>query len=633
MKAAPKIKPSLAVKAYRGDAKTLLAFDLPKSLTRNLAGFTIQCQPPGLTPYYIHNELQFATPSNHAQDPKEPPYSSINAPVHKFRWLHVPGQVHQGLTPAWGQYTYTVTPRYFDETHSMLPLDSSLSVPVSAEVGPFESERLAIGFTRGYTQSQAFVRHFGLKASIKPPQGDLVFDTAEQSGTNAQGQKYSYLDEYQWLGYTARQRIFDILNEVINDKSLRLDMFAYDLNEPDLIQVLLALAKQGRIRVILDNAALHHTKSGSKTKAGKPKAPTAEDQFERLFDQAKKGDAAILRGCFARYSHDKVLIVYDGNGAMKVLTGSTNFSVTGLYVNSNHVLVFEDRKVAAQYAKVFNESWNTGAKAPEFRASPLSAGAGFTFSGNEPRTLITFSPHTSEDAQTALKRITDRLAKEEKAQGGNVLFAVMELASTAGKSGAKKGASQNPVYDALNALHADGRIFSYGISDDPKGISLYKPGNKTGVLVTGKPVQTQLPPPFNQVPGIGGIGHQIHHKFVVCGFNGDDPVVFCGSSNLAMGGEQANGDNLLMIQDEQVATVFVIEALALVDHFDFLDRYAQEKKKSTPREKTNTLNTPPPAMKQQAATSVGWHLSTDDKWVGPYYDSKDLKCADRQLFA
>jgi len=289
-------------------------------------------------------------------------------------------------------------------------------------------------------------------------------------------------------------------------------MFAYDMNEPDLIQVLLALAKQGRIRVILDNAALHHTKPGSKTKAGKPKAPTAEDQFEKLFDQAKKGDAAILRGCFARYSHDKVLIVYDGNGAMKVLTGSTNFSVTGLYVNSNHVLVFDARKVAAQYAKVFDESWNTGAKAPEFRASPHSAGAGFTFSGDEPRTLITFSPHTSEDAQTALKRITDRLAKEANAKGGNVLFAMMELASTAGKSGAKKGASQDPVYDVLNALHADGKIFSYDISDDPKGISLYKPGNKTGVLVTGKPVHTQLPPPFNQVPGIGGIGHQIHHK-------------------------------------------------------------------------------------------------------------------------
>src|SRR5206468_3764196 len=92
-------------------------------------------------------------------------------------------------------------------------------------------------------------------------------------------------------------------------------------------------------------------------------------------------------------------------------------------------------------------------------------------------------------------------------------------------------------------------------------------------LVTGKPVNTKLPPPFSQVPGVG-IGHQIHHKFVVCGFNGHDPVVYCGSSNLALGGEKANGDNLLAIHDEDVATVFAIEGLALVDHFNFLDGLA-----------------------------------------------------------
>jgi hypothetical protein len=57
---------------------------------------------------------------------------------------------------------------------------------------------------------------------------------------------------------------------------------------------------------------------------------------------------------------------------------------------------------------------------------------------------------------------------------------------------------------------------------------LYAPDKKTGVLVTGKPASTVLPPPFNQVPGVGA-GHQVHHKFVVCGFNGPDAVVYCGS--------------------------------------------------------------------------------------------------------
>ena len=71
---------------------------------------------------------------------------------------------------------------------------------------------------------------------------------------------------------------------------------------------------------------------------------------------------------------------------------------------------------------------------------------------------------------------------------------------------------------------------------------------------------------------------------MVCGLNGNDPVVYCGSSNLASGGEAANGDNLLEIHDADVATAFAIEALGLVDHYNFLDRMANPKK-AAPKKK------------------------------------------------
>jgi hypothetical protein len=151
---------AFSVKAYRGDAKTLLAFNLAKAGTKNLAGFTIQCTPEGLTPFYIYNQLQFEKPGDHAQVPTEPANSSINAPIHKFRWIHVPGSVHQGLKPFFGKYKYTATPRYFDQKRSMLPLDPNLSAAVTVDVKPFEKGKLALGFTRGFTQSQAFVHHF-----------------------------------------------------------------------------------------------------------------------------------------------------------------------------------------------------------------------------------------------------------------------------------------------------------------------------------------------------------------------------------------------------------------------------------------------------------------------------------------
>ena len=605
-------KGSLSVRAYQGDAKTLLAFDLGKVAARQLAGFTIRVEPPGGTPYFLLNNLQFKTPAKHAQDPTEPANSSLNAPFHKYRWLHVPGSAHQGTTPAFGSYRYTVTPRYFDDGQSMLPLDPSLSASVAIDVEPFIKKSLAVGFTRGFTQSQAFVRHFGLKALIRPAGNELLFDTTQESGVNAKGEHYTYAQEYEWLGFTARDRIFALLDEVLAKPSLRLDVFAYDLNEPDVMNALLKLARQGRVRVILDNASLHH-RGKSDTKA-----PPPEDRFEALFDDAAKAPAELRRGNFDRYAHDKVFIVSSSKGPQTVLTGSTNLSVTGLYVNSNHVLIFKDAKVAAVYAQVFESAWTNNVSAAKFRKTDLSRTPFTAALKTTPKVEITFAPHEPAVAKQILDDLVARIDQESRAARGrgSVLFAVMEIADGTG-----------PVYPALRSLHTNQTIFSYGISDSPGGIYLYKPSSKNGVLVTGKPTRTQLPPPFNQVPGVG-VGHQIHHKFVVCGFNGSDPVVYCGSSNLAQGGEEDNGDNLLAIRDGDIATVFALEALALVDHFHFLDSVAK-----APDGPGRPTTAPPPAVKVQAAVQAGLFLSTTDAWTKPYYDPADLRSADRVLFA
>lgn len=593
----------LTVCAYRGDAKTLLAFNLREPDARDLAGFTIQCRPEGQAPYYIHNMLRFETPGEHAQDEKEPPNSSINAPIHKFRWLHVPGTVHQGIAPFYGPYTYTVTPRYFEDG-ALKPLDPELAVSVEIEVGPFQSGRLELGFTRGFTQSQAFVHHFGKDAVIQPKGKALLFDTSQIAGTNAAGQQFTFDQEYAWLGFTARARVMAVLDEVIADSALHLDVFAYDLRgTPDVMAALLKLARQGRVRIILDNAGLHHDAKGSKP----------EDEFEKAFAQAARKDAGILRGKFARYAHDKVLIVSRNGRAVKVLTGSTNFSVTGLYVNSNHVLVFNDPAVAAKYAEVFELAWSKNVRAKPFVASPLASKTESFSSPTIPRTDITFSPHAPPVAKAILDGLVARVQDEADKDDGSVLFAVMEI-----------GTGSGPVFPALRALHADQSVFSLGISDTQKGLQLYTPGKRAGLLVTGKPIGTKLPPPFSQVPTVRG--HQIHHKFVVCGFNGDDPVVYCGSSNLAEGGERENGDNLLAIHDRGVATVFAIEALGLVDHFQFLDRSAGGKKPKAPARRR------PSANKRQAAVEAGWFLSTSDRWTRPYFDRDDLHSTDRNLF-
>lgn len=595
-------KNGMSVKAYRGDAKILLAFNLPKANTKNLAGFTIKVAPDGQPPYFLQNQLRFEDPSKHAQDLKLPANSSFNAPIHKFRWLHVPGSLQQGIEPFFGQYSYTVTPRYFDSSGSLLPIDDSLGTTVAVEVVPFVKGKVSLGFTRGFTQSQAFVHHFGLKAIFRPKGKDLLFDTSQVSGTDNEGKKYTFAEEYEWLGFTARDRIFEIANEVLKNKKLHLDVFAYDLNEPDLLKIFLQLAKQGRMRMILDDAALHHDTS----------KPKPEDQFQKLFDKAAKGNAELKRGKFGRFAHDKIFIVSNSKGATKVLTGSTNFSVTGLYVNSNHVIVFDDPKVAKTYAEIFELAWSTDVKVGPFSASDDAKETSSFSSAGVPKTEITFSPHKKPEAEKNLDNIVARMDQEKKAKNGSILFAVMGLDKGTG-----------PVLPALKELHTDDKLFTYGISDTPGGIFVYTPRKKTGALVSGKPTATKLPPPFDQVPGVG-LGHQVHHKFIVCGFNGPNPVVYGGSSNLALAGEQVNGDNLIAMHDPDIATAFAIEALALVDHFDFLDRSSTVANKSPEKVKM--------ASKQQQAVDAGWFLSTSDDWVTKYYDPNDLRFVDRMLF-
>ena len=108
-------------------------------------------------------------------------------------------------------------------------------------------------------------------------------------------------------------------------------------------------------------------------------------------------------------------------------------------------------------------------------------------------------------------------------------------------------------------------------------------------------------------------GQVIHDKYVVCDFNGDNPAVFTGSSNLATGGEKNNGDNLLAIHDSEFARAFAVEPIRLVDHYHFRDGMEQ-------------------ATADKRLTNQGASPKGEDAWWKPYYDDRDLKLMKREFF-
>jgi len=102
----------LKVRAHKGDAMTLLAFDLAESKSKNFTGFTIRITPGTRAPYYMTNLLRYPAAILKKNNIKSADAgSTLFAPIQKYRWVHVPATFHQIENVFYGTYSYDVTPR------------------------------------------------------------------------------------------------------------------------------------------------------------------------------------------------------------------------------------------------------------------------------------------------------------------------------------------------------------------------------------------------------------------------------------------------------------------------------------------------------------------------------------------
>lgn len=546
-------KKGLTVKVYRGDGAAMLAFNVDKGQTKNLAGFAVKRTAPDGKSVYLPNRLGFAScVTSETKTEEMEGHPSNEAPFQKFRWIDIPEEMQPG------DFSYEVTAMYFDKGGKLM---AGPTVEVSLEIEPRKIGAFEFGYTRGYLSSQAYTDLFQNKP-IRPAKKTLDYDTKP------------YCKQYEWLGYHARKMVFDFVNECLTDKSITVDLFAFDLDEPDFVRDMQKLGI--RLRAFLDNASLH-TKKGA----------LEIDAHKLLVKSA--GATNVKQGHFKRFAHNKVMIQKKNGKAVKVLTGSANFSVRGLYVQANNILVFDDPTTAELYATAFEEAFTNAAK---FSSSDIAQGWHDVNVTGLPKFSVCFSPHKT--GNISLDKVADAIQKAKS----SVVFAVMQLGGGGG------------VMDDLKSLPKK-KIFSYGMTQTKGGIKVYKPGQSDGIIVPFSYLKGKVPPPF-QDEYSGGSGIVIHDKFVVVDFNGDNPAVFTGSSNLASGGEMQNGDNLLAIYDAEVASAYGIEAIRLVDHYHFR------------------------ANMKAATASNPLCLQGNDakvKWWQPAYDPKNIICKERVLFS
>jgi phosphatidylserine/phosphatidylglycerophosphate/cardiolipin synthase-like enzyme len=559
----------LHVVIYPGDNKILIAMSLDDSAVndtdKNLAGFAIWRAYDGKPETVLPNRISFTKGAEWTDSDK--------APFQKFRWVEVP---ENGFA---APITYRVRALYFTGQGFATKTGPEVTVKVDPVKQLHSNFRPA--FTRGYIASQAYTDKFQNKdirpAGPKKPD----FDTKP------------FEAQYQWLGADARVALFDFIADCEKDTTAKVNVFAYDLDEPDVIAAICRMGKQGRLRAILDDAPLHSKPSKSGT------MPIEIDAAKMIIAAAGAGN--VRQGHFNRYQHNKVFIKRDSAGnAQRVIFGSMNFSVRGIYVQANNVVVVDDPNVAGMFAKAFDDAFQNNVKAGPFQADPISKGymvGSATDTAALPKFSLALSPH--KDSSVSLGPMSDRIRKATS----SVLFAVMEPTG------------QGPVLVSLRQIAAVPTVFSYGTVETNKGLAVQSPDGEMGIMTSFAALTKNVPEPFKKETD-GGMGMHIHDKFVVVDFNGANPAVFTGSSNLAAGGEEANGDSLAMIEDAAIANMYAIEALATFDHFHF--RKVMQTAKSN-----DALGLWYPGKPNAPPTA----------WWKSYYDPKNIHMRDRLLFA
>jgi hypothetical protein len=579
-------KHGFSMKLWRGERMCLIGFDVDAPAPDDLVGFAIERRAPGARRFEpLRNRLAFKYDEPVAEAVTGArKFPSTEAPFQKFRWVDFP------FEPRRGRYHYRGTAMHMPSEGKLvagdsIELDISLA-PVT--YGGF----LDVGFTRGFASSQAFRDKFPEGTDLDEVGTTIIPSLADDGPDFKKAQDPK--DIYDWLGFEAYDLIFAFLDEVVGDPTVTLDVLAYDLNEPDLVERLAHLGT--RLRAIVDDST-DKNKKGVVT--GHGVADSAESRcVARLQETA--GVANVRRTHFKNLQHHKVLIARRNGIPFKVLSGSTNFSFRGLYIQSNNVLVFEQPDVAELFGKVFDAAF---ADPAHFGSDDLAKMWHTVQVPRRPPLHFCFSPHASSDLSLNPVRGAIELATS------SVLYAVAFLSQV--KSG--------PTKEAFDRL-MERPVFSYGISDKRGQLHLEKPDGSVG-LVDFDFLAATAPQPF-KAEWSGGRGINVHHKFVVTDFSLPTAKVFTGSSNLAPSGEEDNGDHLVLIEDRRIAVAYAIEALRVFDHLHFRDRMKA------------AAETPPPGAKKDPLTlRKPTALSGKPAWFEEYYVPDSQRERDRLLFS
>jgi phosphatidylserine/phosphatidylglycerophosphate/cardiolipin synthase-like enzyme len=569
---------TVQLKVYDNGDHTCLAWLTPNAEPiSDCRGFAIKRIKNGAEDY-LHGVVGFS--ETDTLDPQNP----WKFPLQRFLWwdyLVKPGDtVQYSVVPVVGS----------DKEH--LTLDASLASPLTPAmtVSGQSTSHISAYFNKGIVASQWVSRAL----DAEPPGASIktLVATAGNPLRNA-------------LSGLLRPQILSLLADC---KAQNGKIFAalYELNDPELIPALLAFGHD--CNLILANGAFSEAKPDENA-----------DVRAELQSKVTLIDRMVSEGHFA---HNKFVVFCDSDGKpLRVLTGSTNWTTSGLCTQANNGIVIDDPGVAADYLSAWNRIRDAGsAYTPELISGNSSAtthevdGCSLTpwFAATSDaqdldyaRNLINaakegilflfFNPGayaTDPHKWTLLQNVLSRQQEGEPSFDENLYVRGVVNQEIAGLT-EPAAPPAAPATAAAGAVAPTTPVTLFSGSAAPKRLG-------HDVLVPHN-IKQQFHTWEKELLGASMVN--IHSKVIVLDPFGENPVVMTGSHNLGFKASHANDDNLMIVQgNAPLAAAYAINIIAIFETYRW----------------NNYVET------QRAATNA-WHgLEDSDQWQNGYLTGDHL---------
>ena len=405
----------------------------------------------------------------------------------------------------------------------------------------------------------------------------------------------------------------ELLHRTEQEPGSRLKMAIYELWDEDLVELI--AARKDVIDLILSNSS----------KEGKDKGWDSGNHLMRelLTDLMgpRKTDRMFNNG---HIGHNKFVVFEDATGKPKaVMTGSTNWTPTGLAGQSNNAMLIENDVIAAAYRDYWND---LKADTANFvTPNPLSEetrnvqGEALRGANATKRIETTLSDGTS----LVLWRSPNTHAKTKKAavappdlaevyglidKARDAIFFAVFLPSQSGKT--------SVIEEAIRIGAARQNVIVYGAVSDVMAMPNYVPPVRGGgphekhtqpAVYNNGVVHVVRAVALNKDDVVGGFESEllgvgkaiIHDKIVVIDPLSPDCAVILGSHNLGFKASYENDENLLIVRGNQaLAQAYMTHVLDVYDHYRFRAKEREEKDKGLQPD--------------------GGMLVADDSWLAPH---------------